>query len=159
MQGRPRRWPRWLAITLVAVAILTLGWTWWSRDNPRADRQLRSLVSQQLHAWFPTAMAPDDGWHGLYRRDPQAPPQAPPVLLIHGLDEPGGHLVGVVGLDHGGQGSQGSEGVRGGSGGDHALGGVAEATSIEYVFWLCSFLPFAGLLTVFLPNMEKGRAR
>ena len=40
-----------------------------------------------------------------------------------------------------------------------ALGGVAEATSIEYVFWLCSFLPFAGLLTVFLPNMEKGRAR
>lgn len=40
-----------------------------------------------------------------------------------------------------------------------ALGGVAEATSIEYVFWLCSFLPFAGLLTVFLPNMEKGRGR
>ena len=40
-----------------------------------------------------------------------------------------------------------------------ALGGVAEATSIEHVFWLCSFLPFAGLLTVFLPDMEKGRAR
>ncbi len=40
-----------------------------------------------------------------------------------------------------------------------ALGGVAEATSIEYVFWLCSFLPFAGLLTVFLPDMEKGRGR
>lgn len=88
-QGRPRRWPRFLAITLVALAALTLGWTWWSGDNPRADRHLRSLISQQLHAWFPTAMAPDDGWHGLYRRDPQAPPQAPPVLLIHGLDEPG----------------------------------------------------------------------
>ena len=40
-----------------------------------------------------------------------------------------------------------------------ALGGVAEATNIEYVFWLCSFLPFAGLLTVFLPEMEKGRGR
>jgi len=40
-----------------------------------------------------------------------------------------------------------------------ALGGVAEATSIENVFWLCSFMPFAGLLTVFLPNMEKGRGR
>ena len=88
-QGRPRRWPRFLAITLVALAALTLGWTWWSGDNPRADRHLRGLISQQLHAWFPTAMAPDDGWHGLYRRDPQAPPQAPPVLLIHGLDEPG----------------------------------------------------------------------
>jgi FSR family fosmidomycin resistance protein-like MFS transporter len=40
-----------------------------------------------------------------------------------------------------------------------ALGGVAEATSVSHVFWLCSFLPFAGLLTVFLPDMEKGRAR
>ena len=40
-----------------------------------------------------------------------------------------------------------------------ALGGVAEATSIQYVFWLCSFMPLAGLLTVFLPNMEKGRGR
>lgn len=36
-----------------------------------------------------------------------------------------------------------------------ALGAVADVTSIEYVFWLCSFLPFAGLLTVFLPNMHK----
>jgi FSR family fosmidomycin resistance protein-like MFS transporter len=36
-----------------------------------------------------------------------------------------------------------------------ALGGVAEATNIEYVFWLCSFLPFAGLLTVFLPDMNR----
>lgn len=41
-----------------------------------------------------------------------------------------------------------------------ALGGVAEATSIEYVFWLCSFLPFAGLLTVFLPDLRRlGRGR
>jgi FSR family fosmidomycin resistance protein-like MFS transporter len=40
-----------------------------------------------------------------------------------------------------------------------ALGGVAEATSVAHVFWLCSFLPFTGLLTVFLPDMEKGRAR
>jgi FSR family fosmidomycin resistance protein-like MFS transporter len=34
-----------------------------------------------------------------------------------------------------------------------ALGAVADATSIGYVFWLCSFLPLAGLLTIFLPKM------
>lgn len=38
-----------------------------------------------------------------------------------------------------------------------ALGALADATSIEYVFWLCSFLPLAGLLTIFLPDMGKVR--
>ena len=36
-----------------------------------------------------------------------------------------------------------------------ALGAVADATSIEYVFWLCSFLPLVGLLTIFLPDMSR----
>ena len=38
-----------------------------------------------------------------------------------------------------------------------ALGALADITSIQYVFWLCSFLPLAGLLTVFLPDMGKVR--
>ncbi len=38
-----------------------------------------------------------------------------------------------------------------------ALGAVADVTSVEYVFWLCSFMPLAGLLTVFLPDMGKVR--
>jgi FSR family fosmidomycin resistance protein-like MFS transporter len=38
-----------------------------------------------------------------------------------------------------------------------ALGAIADGTSIEYVFWLCSFLPLAGLLTIFLPDMGKVR--
>lgn len=38
-----------------------------------------------------------------------------------------------------------------------ALGALADLTSIQYVFWLCSFLPLAGLLTVFLPDMGKVR--
>ncbi|WIJ26985.1 MFS transporter [Devosia sp. RR2S18] len=38
-----------------------------------------------------------------------------------------------------------------------ALGALADTTSIEHVFWLCSFLPLAGLLTVFLPDMGKIR--
>jgi FSR family fosmidomycin resistance protein-like MFS transporter len=40
-----------------------------------------------------------------------------------------------------------------------ALGAIADRTSIEYVFWLCSFLPLAGLLTVFLPEFSRLRAR
>jgi FSR family fosmidomycin resistance protein-like MFS transporter len=38
-----------------------------------------------------------------------------------------------------------------------ALGALADATSVEYVYWLCSFMPLAGLLTVFLPDMHKLR--
>jgi FSR family fosmidomycin resistance protein-like MFS transporter len=38
------------------------------------------------------------------------------------------------------------------------LGVVADHTGIDYVFWLCSFLPLLGLLTVFLPDM-KGRVK
>ncbi len=85
----PRRWPRWLAISLVAYAILLLGWTWWSEESPETDRHLRGLISQQLHSWFPTAMAPDDDWYGIFLRDPIRAAKAPGVLLIHGLDEPG----------------------------------------------------------------------
>jgi FSR family fosmidomycin resistance protein-like MFS transporter len=38
-----------------------------------------------------------------------------------------------------------------------ALGVVADAKGIDYVYKLCSYLPLVGLLTVFLPNMRKGR--
>lgn len=34
-----------------------------------------------------------------------------------------------------------------------ALGGLADVYGIEFVFWICSFMPLAGLLTVFLPPM------
>ncbi|WP_245453227.1 MFS transporter [Aquibium carbonis] len=37
------------------------------------------------------------------------------------------------------------------------LGVVADARGIEFVFWICSLLPFLGLLTVFLPSMKELR--
>ncbi len=40
-----------------------------------------------------------------------------------------------------------------------ALGILADATSIEYVFKVCSFLPAVGLLTVFLPNVDRKKPR
>ncbi len=38
-----------------------------------------------------------------------------------------------------------------------ALGQVADWTSIDTVYRLCSFLPLIGLLTAFLPNLERRR--
>ena len=39
-----------------------------------------------------------------------------------------------------------------------ALGALADRTSIDFVYHVCAFLPAIGLLTVFLPNLER-RAR
>jgi FSR family fosmidomycin resistance protein-like MFS transporter len=38
------------------------------------------------------------------------------------------------------------------------LGVLADRTSIDFVYGVCAFLPLLGLLTVFLPNMERARA-
>ena len=37
------------------------------------------------------------------------------------------------------------------------LGALADATSIEFVFKFCSFLPAIGLLTIFLPDLKQRR--
>ena len=42
--------------------------------------------------------------------------------------------------------------------GSAVLGKLADLTSISYVFHVCSFLPLIGVLTWFLPNMEKKKA-
>lgn len=40
--------------------------------------------------------------------------------------------------------------------GSAVLGALADRTSIEYVFFLCSFLPLLGLFTYFLPDVRRG---
>ena len=44
-----------------------------------------------------------------------------------------------------------------GAGGTGAamLGGLADSMGIDFVYKVCSFLPLMGLLTVFLPDVEK----
>jgi FSR family fosmidomycin resistance protein-like MFS transporter len=39
------------------------------------------------------------------------------------------------------------------------LGVVADVRGIDYVYQICSFLPFAGLLTIFLPNMRETKKK
>ena len=41
--------------------------------------------------------------------------------------------------------------------GSAVFGQLADHTSIEYVYWICSFLPLIGLVTGFLPNLERFR--
>ncbi|MCA0425612.1 MAG: MFS transporter, partial [Proteobacteria bacterium] len=38
-----------------------------------------------------------------------------------------------------------------------ALGFMADSYGIEYVYWLCSFLPLLGLLTILLPDLKSLR--
>jgi len=40
-----------------------------------------------------------------------------------------------------------------------ALGSLADATSVTHVYSLCGFLPALGLLTVFLPNLDRARLK
>jgi FSR family fosmidomycin resistance protein-like MFS transporter len=40
-----------------------------------------------------------------------------------------------------------------------ALGAMADAHGIDFVYRLCSYLPALGLLTAFLPNIERRRAK
>ena len=39
--------------------------------------------------------------------------------------------------------------------GSSVLGYIADNTSIEYVYLLCSFLPLIGLIAFFLPDLRK----
>jgi FSR family fosmidomycin resistance protein-like MFS transporter len=41
--------------------------------------------------------------------------------------------------------------------GSAALGILADHTSLEYMFYVCSYLPLLGLLTAFLPNLRSSR--
>ena len=42
--------------------------------------------------------------------------------------------------------------------GSALLGNLADHTSIEYVYHLCSYLPLIGMVAVFLPNLKKKKA-
>ncbi|PTQ94008.1 FSR family fosmidomycin resistance protein-like MFS transporter [Mucilaginibacter yixingensis] len=43
--------------------------------------------------------------------------------------------------------------------GSAVLGKLADATSVQYVFQICAFLPLIGIFTGLLPNLEHKRAR
>ncbi|MEO8546094.1 MAG: MFS transporter, partial [Burkholderiaceae bacterium] len=38
------------------------------------------------------------------------------------------------------------------------LGGLADSRGIEYVYQVCAYLPLLGMMTVFLPDIERPRS-
>ncbi|MGL1834485.1 esterase/lipase family protein [Rhodocyclaceae bacterium SMB388] len=78
----------WSVFALAIVLAFGL-WTAWSERNPADERALRIAWHEWLEAQFTDLMDQDDGWHGLHARSEHADPDAPGVVLVHGLDEPG----------------------------------------------------------------------
>ena len=70
------------------------------------------------------------------------------AIIVYALELVPGKVGTVAGLFFGL--SFGMAGI-----GAAALGRLADATSIDYVYQICAFLPLLGLLTVFLPNLGR----
>jgi FSR family fosmidomycin resistance protein-like MFS transporter len=71
-----------------------------------------------------------------------------PAIIVYAQDLMPSKMGLVAGLFFGlafGMGALGAAGI----------GMIADATSIEHVFWLASFLPLIGLLAVFLPDVRR----
>jgi len=68
-----------------------VAWSWWGESTPQQERELRVRVYEQLQEWFPEQMALSEHEYGFLPRTTQASERArPDVVLLHGLDEPGG---------------------------------------------------------------------
>ncbi|MCA1779179.1 MAG: hypothetical protein LC637_07315, partial [Xanthomonadaceae bacterium] len=78
-----------LLLPLVSFGLLA-GWVWWAEGNPDLERDLRLMAQDQLEAWLPEVMAPLPGSIGFQPAGPAHADQTPEVILVHGLDEPGG---------------------------------------------------------------------
>jgi MFS transporter, FSR family, fosmidomycin resistance protein len=73
-----------------------------------------------------------------------------PAILVYAQDLVAGKVGMISGLFFGL--AFGMAGI-----GAALLGELADATNIYFVYRVCSFLPAIGILTWFLPNLEKGR--
>jgi len=80
----------WL-LPLGVILLVALGWTFWTEHHPQQERELRLIVQERLTEWFPEQMALPDDQQGFIPRSAETLRQGrPQVLLLHGLDEPGG---------------------------------------------------------------------
>ncbi len=84
--------------TMLMVLILLLGlafalaggWVFWAERHPERERDLRVATQQQLEEWFPEAMSLPPDRLGFHRPAGAQRGVNPDVVLVHGLDEPGG---------------------------------------------------------------------
>lgn len=87
VKRRLRLWLVPLAVLLAAAAI----WDLWSARHPERERDLRVVVQERLSRWFPEAMSLPAELEGFVPRSETFEYGEPPsVIMLHGLDEPGG---------------------------------------------------------------------
>jgi pimeloyl-ACP methyl ester carboxylesterase len=82
-----------LAFLLPATVLLMLVglWTWWAERHLDQEHALRNQIQDYLEHMFPGQMQGSSGQYGLFRHDTVARSDGQQrVVLVHGLDEPGG---------------------------------------------------------------------
>lgn len=85
------RWRYLILLGLAVVLAAHLGWIGWAERNPERERELRIQLQARLEEWFPEGMSLPDELVGFIPRSELFESDHPPrVLLLHGLDEPGG---------------------------------------------------------------------
>nr|WP_238375938.1 alpha/beta fold hydrolase [Ectothiorhodospira magna] len=75
---------------VLLVVMPSAGWIVWTEHNPDQERDIRVMVQEHLEQWFPEAMSLPPGQVGFIPRGGASADGIPDVVLIHGLDEPGG---------------------------------------------------------------------
>lgn len=79
----------WLRILIALILGLTLIWILWTERRPEHEAWLRSEAQARLQTWFPDTLQPGPSEVG-FDPAPLAAEDQLLVVLIHGLDEPGG---------------------------------------------------------------------
>lgn len=78
-----------LVLPLLVFAVIA-GWIFWAETHPDLERDLRVTAQAQLEAWLPEVVSPEPGRIGFTPASGEQADGAAQVILIHGLDEPGG---------------------------------------------------------------------
>ncbi|MEE4296890.1 MAG: alpha/beta fold hydrolase [Wenzhouxiangella sp.] len=78
-----------LVLPLIVFAVIA-GWIFWAETHPDLERELRVTAQAQLEAWLPEVVSPEPGRIGFTPASEEHSGNGVEVILIHGLDEPGG---------------------------------------------------------------------
>lgn len=77
-----------LLLSGVFLLLLLVAWIIFAERDPQLEREIRTATQVQLEEWFPEAMSLPPELIGFQRGLSES--HVPDVILVHGLDEPGG---------------------------------------------------------------------
>ena len=90
-QKPPSKWSLTLLVLMPLILFGLFGaWVFWAETHPDLERDLRVTAQAQLEQWLPEVASPEPGMVGFRPASEEHGNNKPGVILIHGLDEPGG---------------------------------------------------------------------